>query len=100
MIQGTTPTHIFKLPIDTGIIQALRITYCQQGSNVIEKTERDVVMSGDTVTCTLTQQETLAFNPRQNIKLQLKVLTASGAVLASAIRELTVHEVLNKEVLT
>lgn len=66
----------------------------------LKKTEGDVEMSGDTITLTLTQQETLAFSPRQNIRLQVKVLTASGAVLASAIKELTVREILNKEVLT
>lgn len=99
MIQGTTPTHTFKFPIDTGTIRKLRITYYQSGRTVLEKTEDDVEMSGDTVTITLTQRETLSFTDRQNVKLQVKVLTASGAVLASAIKEIGVHEILNKEVL-
>ncbi len=99
MTQGTTPTHVFKLPIDTGTIRELRITYCQSGRTILEKTEADVEMSGDTITLTMTQQETLAFKPRQNIKLQVKSLTKSGVVMASAIKDLTVYEVLNKEVL-
>ena len=40
MIRGTTPTHIFKLPIDTSTIRQLRITYVQYGKTVLEVTER------------------------------------------------------------
>lgn len=99
MIQGTTPTHTFKLPFGTNDILKLRITYYQLGRTVVEKTEDDVYMMGDTISLTLTQRETLMFNPRDNVKLQVKVLTVSGSVLASMVKELTVYEILNKEVL-
>lgn len=45
IIRGTTPTHIFKLPIDiSSIRRQLRITYSQYSKTVLEVTEADVVI--------------------------------------------------------
>lgn len=99
MIQGTTPTHIFKISIGTETIRSLRITYCQCGQTVIEKTENDVEMRNNAITLTLTQEETLRLNPRWDVKLQVKILTFSGVVMASRIKELSVSAILNEEIL-
>ena len=99
MIRGTTPTHIFQLPMDTGDLKQIRITYSQLGRTVVEKTERDVRMEGSTITLTLTQEETLAFYHKSGVRFQIKVLTRDGTLLASAVKELSVGEILNTEVL-
>ena len=99
MIPGTTPTHIFTLPIDTGTIKAVRVTYQQFGRTIVEKTERDIKMSGKQVELTLTQEESVKFYENQKIKVQMKVLTASGAVLSHKPILLETDEILNKEVL-
>lgn len=100
MIRGTTPTHIFSLPIDTSTIRELRITYAQFDRTVLEKTESDVEMDEKTITLTLTQEETLKFKHSYKVELQLKVLTDTGTVLATPIKSIDVSEILNTEVLT
>ena len=99
MIRGTTPTHIFKLPIDTGGIKQLRITYSQFGKPVLEATEADVTMDGSEIRYRLTQQDTLKFDTKTYAELQLKVLTSDGNVLASRIMKIPVEQILNTEVL-
>ena len=99
MIRGSTPTHVFRLPISTELIKALRITYVQKQKTVLEKTEQDVTMDGTTISLRLTQEETLAFNAECRVKIQLKVLTVNEDVLASRITEVFVEQVLNEEVL-
>ena len=80
MIRGSTPTHVFRLPISTELIKALRITYVQKQKTVLEKTEQDVTMDGTTISLRLTQEETLAFNAECRVKIQLKVLTVNEEV--------------------
>lgn len=99
MIRGTTPTHIFQLPIDTGTLKKVRITYKQHSKVVLEKTEADVDMEGSTISFVLTQEESMRFQIGVSVKLQVKVLTVNGAVLASPIMALTVEDILNSEVL-
>lgn len=100
MIRGTTPTHIFRLPVDTSTIREIRITYCQFGRTVMEKTEKDVTMDGDIVQFTLTQEESLLFRAGSNkVQLQVKVLTTANTVLASPVKAMSVEEILNEEVL-
>lgn len=100
MIQGTTPTHVFRLPIDTSTIQKLRITYSQFGKTVLEATEADCTMSEKEIRFKLTQQDTLQFTPLTAVDLQIKVLTIDNNVMASKILSLSVEKILNSEVLT
>lgn len=98
MIRGTTPTHIFNLPIDTKIIEDLRVTYEQAGKALVEKKLTDVTTDGKQIRLTLTQEETLLFRPGLHAHLQLKVLTTDKSVLANHVTEITVEEILNEEV--
>lgn len=99
MIRGTTPTHIFNLPIDTSIIKEVRITYVQYSKIIVEKTERDVAISDQTIRFKLAQEETLRFAKSTPVRVQLKVLTTDNTVLASPIRDIPVDDILNEEVL-
>lgn len=99
MIRGSTPMHVFDLPIGTDQIKALRLTYVQGDKTVFEKTEQDVAFDGNAIRLRLTQEETLAFAERYPVKIQLKVLTIGGNVLPSQIFSVTVGEILNEEVL-
>lgn len=99
MIRGTTPTHIFNLPISTEIIKDLRITYTQFRRTVIEKNLKAVTLDEKSIRLTLTQEETLQFRTSSPVFLQMKVLTSNGAVLATKVQELSIDEVLNEEVL-
>lgn len=56
-------------------------------------------MSGKKIEVTLTQEDTLKLYENKKVKVQLRALTASGAVLSHKPIVLDVDEVLNKEVL-
>lgn len=99
MIRGTTPTHTFRLSIDTNTITELRITYVQLGKTVVEKTEKNVKMGEKSISLTLTQEESLEFRAGSAVEVQLKVLTNVGTVLASPVISLNVDKILNTEVL-
>lgn len=99
MIRGSTPTHVFDLPISTDSIKSLRITYVQGAKTILEKTEQDASMGGESISVKLTQEETLGFEERCPVKIQLKVLTAGGDVLPSQIFTVPVEQVLNEEIL-
>ena len=97
MVRGSTPKHIFKLPISTSTVKKVLITYEQLGRKVLEKTEKDVQMQDDTITLQLAQAETLLFKEKQTARIQLKVLTNSGDLLPSQIISVSVGEILNEE---
>ena len=99
MIRGTTPTHTFNLELETRNIESIRITYKQGARVALEKTERDATMSGTTIKVKLTQKDTYKFQLNIPVKLQLKVKTVGGDVLASRINTISVAEILNEEVL-
>jgi hypothetical protein len=104
MFRATTPTHIFALPFNTGQIKEIRITYQQNGENVLQKTEADCTMTENEIKVVLSQEETLLFAPRNaetdnRISIQLRVLTNSGQVMASNIEKLFALECLDEEVL-
>lgn len=99
MIQGTTPTHIFKLPIDTAEIREVMIIYAQNGAAVFSKSIADCELEGNIVRCTLSQEDTFAFDPKRNVKVQFRALTENGTALASAPKVIDVIECLNNEVI-
>lgn len=102
MTRGTTPTHSFTVEgdVDLAAVRKLRITYRQMGRTLLEKTETDVEIRGQTISCTLTQEETLAFRAGAAVSLQIKALLDSGAVLATPVMMLSVDRILSEEVLT
>ena len=45
MIPGTTPTHIFRIPLLAADVAELRITYSQGGKVVLQKELKDIYFS-------------------------------------------------------
>ena len=99
MIQGTTPTHVFTVPIDTEIIDKLSITYAQNGVVILKKDKEDCTIEANTITVKLTQEETLKFSENASVQIQMKVLLVDGNVLVGSIHREKVNEVLDKVVL-
>ena len=97
MYRVTTPTHIFHLPFDTSGILRLILTYSQDGKTILEKTEEEVTMDENTISVTLTQEETLLFET-QPVYIQFRIKMGES-VLASKKLKLSVYEVLNEEVM-
>ena len=99
MIKGTTPTHTFFLPFDTGMIKDARITYSQNGSVVLKKEAKNCAMEGNEVSVKLTQEDTMMFNEGVCVEVQVRVLTLAGDALASEIVRIGCDRILDDGVL-
>ena len=99
MIRGTTPTHIFEIPIDSSLLKQVQITYAQGSANLLVKTIEDCVLDGNSISVTLSQEETLMFSHKKDVEVQIRVLTKDGTAMATTVRQVDVGRVLNEEVL-
>lgn len=113
IIRGTTPRHIFELPIEfmpteeNKIIRELSLTYVQCLDVVLEKTmSRDLTWVEDKergkalLYVDLTQKETYLFevtNPNNLVQCQIKLLLSGGEVFVTPIYYMNVLEVLNND---
>ena len=102
----TTPTHIFKMKENPNGWDKFRITYNQNGRTILEKTEQDaqymtIVQDQDTyiLQYALTQEESKRFTKDVMAKVQIKAHYPNGKVIASKKFDLSVEDVLNKEIL-
>jgi hypothetical protein len=99
MMQGTTPTHIFKLPFDVSAVKAVQIIYAQNDTEVLTKDINDCELEGNTISTKLTQDETLQLDHRYNVQIQIRVLTAADDALASDVICVKCDRCLSDEVL-
>ena len=99
MRRGTTPTHVFTLPFPTNAVSEVLICYYQRDQPVLEKRTADCTFEGNDITLTLTQEETLKFDSKALIQIQLRVLTTEGVALATEIYCTAAGRVLNDEVM-
>lgn len=99
MIRGTTPIHIFSVPVDPLLIDKLRIIYAQGNEAKIIRTLESCAIDGDKVSVQLTQEETLSLNSSQCVQIQMRILTTGGDALASEIKMYLIGELLEDEVI-
>lgn len=95
--QGTTPTYMITVPFDTSTLQKAQVTFTQDGRLVLKKT--DLILSGTTVSVSLTQEETFLFYAGRPAECQLRVKTAEGKARASYAINMKVRRSLDREVL-
>jgi hypothetical protein len=97
MIQGTTPTLLFKFSVDLALIKEWRICFYQEGKENLIKTNTDCVVDENKVIYVkLTQEETLNFDVDKYIKIQVKALTQDNNVISSQTITTHTHEILDK----
>lgn len=100
MRRATTPTHEFtfpeSIPVD-GLSEVL-VTYSQEKETILEKELSDLTVSieNNSVSYTLTQEETNKFAPGKAL-IQVRAKGENNAVLASQMLWLDVKPVLNSE---
>ena len=99
MRRGTTPTHTFTLPFDAEIIKSVKVTYVQDGKQVLAKKNPLVQLNGNTATLKLTQEETLMFSDETDVEIQIRILTTGGDTLGSYPMRIPVLCCLDDEVL-
>ena len=97
--QGSTPTHKFSTPYEKSSIDSVIITYWQNGRIVLEKHAQDVVIADLAMTTELSQEDTLLFDEKGDVKMQIKVKLTNGKVIPSNDMYASVKDVLNKEVM-
>lgn len=95
----TTPSHRFTFPIDPNTCEIIRITYAQNDKILITKEKPDLSIRDNTVTVTLTQEETKIFSARSPVQVQVRALTFDGKALASPTFTREVGEVLDDGIL-
>lgn len=97
--KGGTPTHTFTCSVDLSDAVALYITYAQNGRPVLEKDIGDCTINGTTVTCQLSQADTLVFDSAKKVKIQIRARTADNAAFVSQVVETTAAELLKPGVI-
>ena len=98
MIRGTTPTHTFRHNIAAETIYKVRVIYAQDNVVILTKENEACTIEGDTIKVRLTQEETLKFNHKKFVQIQIRVLTLGGDALASKISIVEVDKLLESEV--
>lgn len=99
MIKGTTPTHIFKIPLKADEIKTVEITYSQSDKEVLQKCTKDCLIEDEVISVMLTQEETLKFNHRYKVQFQLRILTTSNVALSSKVIHMDAEQCLSEDVL-
>lgn len=95
MYRGTTPTFTFKLPIAASSLTEAVISFRQAGGASMDKLLSDCTVSEDTLTVSLTEEETLSLRARtvQPLEIQLRVGVGT-ARMASQIFTVPVERIL------
>lgn len=97
MQKGTTPIHTFTLDIDTGTLKKTRVIYAQSGKRILVK--EDGVLSGNTITIKLTQNDTFLFDHKKTVEIQVRGRTHGGDAYNSPIFVESVERCLDTEVI-
>ena len=96
---GATPRHTFAVPFKTDLIKELKITYAQNKKTVLEKYLADCEVEENSVSYSLTQEETFLFDSNAMVEVQVRVLTMGGDAMTSNIHTIRAERCLDREVL-
>lgn len=97
--KGCTTLNGFTFPYRKEDVSALRITYSQDGKKVVEKNLNDCEFIDDSIQVLLSQEETLRFNERLRISIQIRVRLNDGTVTKSELIKAHSDPILNEEVI-
>lgn len=93
MYRGTTPTNVFTTDVDLTEATELYISYEQNKEVIVEKELSDATITETSVSVTLTQAETLLFQPGK-VFVQIRAKFGDGTAVASNIIETTAKRIL------
>lgn len=98
MYRGTTPTFTFTLDFAADTIDLLNIAMAQNEQVKISKSLKDCEISGNTISITLTETETLSLEVG-TLSIQLRVGIGNSR-LASGITTVPVEDILKEGALS
>lgn len=87
MRRGTTPTLTFTTPYAAELVESGYISFSQRGTDVLDipLSNQAVTIADNSISVTLTQEQTLAFTTADVLKIQIRAILASGKAVASNI---------------
>ena len=98
MRRGTTPTHVFTLPVDVGEISDVRIIYSQGSVVTLKKGMSDCTIEGNKITVKLTREDTWLFDSIKLVSIQIEVWLSDGDCMVSDVIIRPVDDCLDDEV--
>lgn len=99
--QGATPTFVLQIPEGFDLTQASKVVASFRCSGVQINVETpELELTATTATAQLTQEQTLAWEHRSTLKVQLNWLMPDGVRAASSVWEGVVDEQLLTEVMS
>lgn len=97
MFRGTTPTFTFKLPFQASTLTAAVVSFRQLGGVSIDRSLADCTVSGDTLSVSLTEAETLSLRAMTLYPLEIQLRVGVGeARMASQIWSIPVERTLKE----
>ena len=93
MRRGTTPTIVFTLPFNVSEINNVEIYFSQDDELLLTKTMDECVLAGNTITVTLSQQDTLALDELKT-EIQVRFMFNDGSVEATGIAKTKIQKIL------
>lgn len=87
MIRGTTPTLVFRTSIDCSKLTLLNIAFAQNGKIVLEKNLSQCNIDGNTASVTLTEEDTLLFDYKKKVEIQVRAGCGSTRLASRIIVE-------------
>lgn len=95
MFRGTTPTFNFTLPIQAETVTEAAVSFCQSTGLSIDKTLADCTLSGNTLSVSLTEAETLSLTSGKMYPLLIQLRLGVGeARMASQVFTVPVERIL------
>lgn len=98
MYRASTPTHFFRLPYEPEEIKEIWLNYAQNDKPVLKKTMADLSYADGIWSIRLTQEETKLFSDTW-ATAQIRVLLKNGDSFPSAKFRVSVHDVIDDEVM-
>lgn len=98
MRRGSTPTNVFLVDIDLTAATVF-VSYEQGGKVIVEKTGTDLTVTEESVTLTLSQEETLRFHSGE-VLIQLRYVMPNGTADASNIIRTTAERIIKDGVIS
>ncbi len=90
MIRGSSPTFSFLLPSCAGDFSEINIVFMQRELTVLDFPKSKLTLDGNTVSLTMTEQESLSFEDGIPAEVQIRLVTEDRTVLLSEIRRIHV----------
>lgn len=97
--RGATITNIFNVEVDLTTAVVMYVTFSQCDRVIVEKTLEDCTVETDKITVYFSQEDTLKFEEKLPVEIQIRARLSSGAAPVSCIIRTYATELLKEGVI-